>query len=156
MEKIAHKRRRFEHEGRTIYEWEQTLDEVSVFAPAPAGVRGAQIRCDVTATRLTLGLRGVAQAYLSEELWARAKPSESVWTLEDGVVHVVIAKAERGVAWPAVFKAHEGRDGVPAELAEQDARKELMLERFQQEHPGFDFSGAQFSGAAPDPSTFMR
>jgi len=25
-----------------------------------------------------------------------------------------------------------------------------------QQHPGFDFSGAAFSGAAPDPRTFLR
>ena len=37
----------------------------------------------------------------------------------------------------------------------QEAQKKLMLERFQEEHPGFDFSGAEFSGAAPDPRTFM-
>jgi hypothetical protein len=30
-----------------------------------------------------------------------------------------------------------------------------MLERFQEENPGFDFSQAQFSGNAPDPKTFM-
>ena len=27
--------------------------------------------------------------------------------------------------------------------------------RFQEEHPGFDFSGAEFSGSAPDPRKFM-
>ena len=32
---------------------------------------------------------------------------------------------------------------------------QLMLERFQRENPGFDFSGAEFNGAAPDPSKFM-
>ena len=31
-----------------------------------------------------------------------------------------------------------------------------MLERFQQEHPGFDFSGAQLSGPAPDPRTVVK
>ena len=30
-----------------------------------------------------------------------------------------------------------------------------MLERFQLENPGFDFSGAEFNGAAPDPSKFL-
>lgn len=36
-----------------------------------------------------------------------------------------------------------------------EEQKTLMLERFQAEHPGFDFSGAEFSGSAPDPRTFM-
>jgi hypothetical protein len=30
-----------------------------------------------------------------------------------------------------------------------------MIERFQAENPGFDFSGAEFTGNVPDPKTFM-
>ena len=30
-----------------------------------------------------------------------------------------------------------------------------MLERFQEEHPGFDFSNAEFNGSIPNPRTFM-
>ena len=34
--------------------------------------------------------------------------------------------------------------------------KQMMLEKFQDENPGFDFSGAEFSGALPaDPKNFM-
>jgi hypothetical protein len=31
----------------------------------------------------------------------------------------------------------------------------MLLERFQAEHPGFDFSGAEVTGAVPDPRTFL-
>lgn len=40
-------------------------------------------------------------------------------------------------------------------LGHEEDKKRLMLERFQEEHPGFDFSDAKFSGQAPDPKTFM-
>lgn len=40
-------------------------------------------------------------------------------------------------------------------MKEQQEQQRLMLERFQAENPGFDFSGASFNGEAPDPSTFM-
>ena len=57
-------------------------------------------------------------------------------------------------------------------FSDAEIRKKMMLERFQEEvsrrgallgaygtllwqHPGFDFSGADFSGAAPDPRSFM-
>ena len=34
--------------------------------------------------------------------------------------------------------------------------KQMMLEKFHDENPGFDFSGAEFSGALPaDPKNFM-
>ena len=31
----------------------------------------------------------------------------------------------------------------------------MMLERFQVENPGFDFSQADFNGQVPDPKNFM-
>jgi len=34
-------------------------------------------------------------------------------------------------------------------------QKKLLLERFQEEHGGFDFSDAQINGNVPDPRTFM-
>ena len=30
-----------------------------------------------------------------------------------------------------------------------------MIERFQEEHPGFDFRSAEFNGQVPDPRAFM-
>jgi hypothetical protein len=40
-------------------------------------------------------------------------------------------------------------------LEQEEIRKKMMLERFQEENPGFDFSSAEFNGGAPDPRTFM-
>jgi hypothetical protein len=34
-------------------------------------------------------------------------------------------------------------------------QKRILLERFQEENPGFDFSGAEVNGTVPDPRTFM-
>lgn len=48
------------------------------------------------------------------------------------------------------MKGHE-LDPVTA----QSDQQRLLLERFQAEHPGFDFSGATFNGQAPNPRTFM-
>ncbi len=31
----------------------------------------------------------------------------------------------------------------------------MLLERFGEEHPGFDFSQAALNGTVPDPRTFM-
>lgn len=40
-------------------------------------------------------------------------------------------------------------------MQQETTKQNMMLERFQEENPGFDFSNAAFSGAAPDPRTFM-
>lgn len=48
-----------------MYEWEQSLEEVNVFLSPPKGVTARDIVCDITATHVTLGLRGVADKYLN-------------------------------------------------------------------------------------------
>jgi hypothetical protein len=146
--------------------------------------------------------------------------SESLWTLEDGVLHIQLAKAQADTTWASAIAGHELRADQ-----QQEDQKRLLLERFQQEvrgcsevmaagasasthlgsnsnrcwlwlplwgpvqqhsaavagagakvascstaahhrlhpalpplqHPGFDFSSAEFSGGeVPDPRTFLR
>lgn len=50
---------------RVIYEWEQSLEEVNVFISPPRGVTAHDILCEITATHVTLGLRGVADKFLN-------------------------------------------------------------------------------------------
>jgi hypothetical protein len=70
---------------------------------------------------------------------------------EDGVLHIELTKAEEASTWPSAIAGHL----IDTDKQQAD-QKRLMLERFQQEHPGFDFSGAQFTGDIPDPRTFMK
>ena len=44
-----------------------------------------------------------------------------------------------------MFKGHESLNP----LEEEELKKKMMIERFQEEHPGFDFSGAEFNGQVP-------
>ena len=41
------------------------------------------------------------------------------------------------------------------QFTRENEKKKMMLERFQEEHPGFDFSGAEFNGNVPDATEFM-
>ena len=43
MDKIEYKRLEYKHEGRTIYEWHQSLEEVHVFIAPPPGVTAKMI-----------------------------------------------------------------------------------------------------------------
>merc|ERR1712125_243975 len=74
---------------------------------------------------------------------------ESFWMIEDGELH--IQKMRKGETWSSALKGHGQLDV----FSEQEVNKKLMLERFQEEHPGFDFSGANFSGQAPSARNFM-
>jgi len=99
---------------------------------------------------MTRGLRGTPP-FLDLDLGGRAATGESTWFMEDGELHIVLAKAHKAASWPSVFVGHAEMDAATA----TDVRKKMLLERFGEEHPGFDFSGADVSGAVPDPRTFM-
>lgn len=71
--------------------------------------------------------------------------------IEDGELHILLGKVHKAETWNAVFTRHGSLDL----FTQQEVQKKLMLERFQEEHPGFDFSGADFSGQAPDARSFM-
>jgi len=138
-------------QGKEVYRWEQNLDEVLIYVPRPPGVPAKAIDCRVTATRLYLAIRGNDRAYIDEELGGVADEDESLMAIEDGNIVVYIHKAQPGSVWASALAAHAALDAVQA----ADAKKALLLERFQREHPGFDFSNAQLTGEVPDAREFL-
>ena len=65
---------------------------------------------------------------------------------------MILQKAVEGATWGGVFKGHEEADATATEAD----KKSILLERFQSEHPGFDFRGADVTGTVPDASKFMQ
>lgn len=106
--------------------------------------------CEITTTRLKIGLKG-NPAFLDEDFAQRVRSDESFWTLEDGELHIQCDKLVQGESWASVLKGHTQIDAFQAE-ADQ---KSIMLQRFQAEHAGFDFSSAEFNGTVPDAANFM-
>eukprot|EP01114_Cavostelium_apophysatum_P008168 TRINITY_DN2048_c0_g1_i1.p1 TRINITY_DN2048_c0_g1~~TRINITY_DN2048_c0_g1_i1.p1 ORF type:complete len:155 (-),score=20.10 TRINITY_DN2048_c0_g1_i1:42-506(-) len=150
MEKIKVDRRQYVHNGQKVYEWDQTLEDVNIYIEPPPGTRAKNIDYILTSTNLTVGIKG-NPPYLKHELGGQVKVKDSFWTMEDGILHITLQKMFKGDTWLAVFKGHEQLDP----LSQEELKKTMMLERFQEENPGFDFSGANFSGSAPDARTFM-
>lgn len=144
-------RLRFEHEGRTVYEWEQSLEDVTLYVVPPPGVKASMIACTITHTHLSLGLKGMPHPFIDEATGGPVKAAESFWTLEDGELHITLQKATKGQVWPSALAGRGALDPITSETV----RKQLLLERFQEENPGFDFSNAQFNGTVPDPETFL-
>jgi hypothetical protein len=89
------------------------------------------------------------RVYSSATLFSATTSSPT--SADEGTLHIQLAKAEEATTWPSAIAGHE----LPDVQQEAD-RKRLMLERFQTEHAGFDFSNAEFTGAVPDPQTFLR
>ena len=144
-------RRAYAHEGRVIYFWDQTFDEVNVYIPLPSGARARDLAVTLTSKSFTVGIKNTPP-YLSHDFTHAIKGDDSFWTVEDGELHATLTKVTRGKAWAAPFDVHCASSDA---LQSAEDEKRLMLERFQGENPGFDFSDATFNGAVPDASTYM-
>ena len=170
----------FEYKGRAIYEWEQKLDDVTIYVkPPPHVTRGNQIKCIIKPQHLKLGLQGSKDWFIQEDTFGTVDVSESTWSLEDNdddnddndvggkVICIYLIKAHRGQLWDTVLKGNaqlgtgsnsSSNNIINTDLdpmAKEQVRKEMMLERFQEENPGFDFRGAEFNGSVPDARTYM-
>lgn len=64
------------------YYWSQTLQDVTIYFPIPAGTRGKHITCDFTMTTINVGLKGKTPM-LKGNLEKRIKPDDCYWTIED-------------------------------------------------------------------------
>lgn len=119
--------------------------------PLPPGVRARDLSVTLLPSRVTIGIKGLPP-YMDQAPFDTVVPSESIWTVEDGVLEISLAKAHPGRPWEAAMAGHEGAD---PDAAAAD-RKRLLLERFQAENPGFDFSGAEINGEVPSAETFLK
>jgi hypothetical protein len=111
----------FRSGGADVYAWEQSLDEVLVFFTPPPGAPAAAFACTITATRVTLGLKG-APPFLDEPLAAACAARESFWNLEPGELTLTLTKARKGETWPCVFVGHGALDAA----AEADVHRRAL------------------------------
>lgn len=155
----------FEFNGQKIYEWEQSLEEVNIYINAPPGKRkGSDFEIKIEPNRLKIGLKGYDRAFIDEKTFGKVDTSESSWYIDESILNIILIKASRGTIWdlPLIGKEIGDNDDQNSSIqstidpvTKQKITQELMLERFSEENPGFDFRDAQFNGAVPDPRTFM-
>jgi len=143
---------KFEHDGRTIYEWEQSLEEVNLYIEPPEGIPRNMFDVVISHRHLRVGIKG-APPFIDEDTGGPVKPDESMWMLSDGEMNINLQKMNKAEAWDSALV---GRGGAEIDaFTKEEVKKKLMLERFQEEHPGFDFSGAEFNGNVPSAREFM-
>ncbi|KAL4576158.1 hypothetical protein LXL04_012247 [Taraxacum kok-saghyz] len=133
-----------------VFEWDQTLDEVNMYITLPKEVPTKLFYCKVQSKHVEVGIEG-NPPYLNHDLSSPVKTDSSFWTIEDDTLHITLQKRDKGQTWSSPIQGQGQLDPLAADLEQ----KRLMLQRFQEENPGFDFSQAQFSGNCPDPRTFM-
>jgi len=165
----------FTYNNQTIYEWEQSLDEVTIYIAAPISQlpkhnTASYINVNILTNRLQVGLKSQpnGEYFLNETTFGKVKVKESSWYLdEEGIITIVLCKVFRGETWEGVLCGHAATDADANSSAnggihetidpitKQSMQRTLMLERFQEENPGFDFRDATFNGEVPDPRKFL-
>ncbi|XP_065885500.1 nudC domain-containing protein 2-like [Dysidea avara] len=123
--------------------WAQTIDDVMIEVNVPKGTKSREIKCNITPKSLTVSVQG--KEIIKGDLYTTVLADECVWTIEDGsLLRIVLVKSNRDAAncWKSLLLGKYEADL----LAFNNMEKKLTLERFQREHPGFDFSGADISG----------
>lgn len=162
----ARGRQQYKHNDQVVYEWEQSLEDVIMYfqPPPPCLPKNqkalrAQLQpgqtlptLDVQITRDTVavGLKG-NPPFLREQLGGQCITSESFWMIEDDELVITLQKMRKGETWSCACQGHGQLDP----LTQSEQSKKILLERFQEEHPGFDFSQAEMNGMVPDAREFM-
>lgn len=130
-------RLKFEYQGRTIYEWEQSLSEVNIYIEPPAGIQSKMFEVVISHRHLKVGLKN-APPFLDEDTGGPTKPDESMWTLLDGELNINLQKMNKAEMWEAALV---GRNGETIDaFTKEEVKKKLMLERFQEEVSYFSYS----------------
>jgi hypothetical protein len=107
------------------YSWTQTLAEVTVAVPLPAGTRGKD--CDVSIARdaLRVGLRGAGAPVLDGPLFGAVRPDDCAWSIADApgggrLLEATLAKADAMQWWRCVVK---GEPEINTQKVEPEASK---------------------------------
>ena len=58
MDKIEYKRIKYQHNGQTVYEWEQSLEEVHCYISPPPGTKARALDIDISSRHLRVGIKG--------------------------------------------------------------------------------------------------
>ncbi|CAN0106836.1 unnamed protein product, partial [Ectocarpus sp. 8 AP-2014] len=105
----------------------------------------------ITPRHICLGLKG-NPPFIDEETGGPVVVEESYWMMDGGELNVNLQKMKKADTWPAAL---QGKNTQVDPMTLEGMQKKIMLERFQSENPGFDFSGAEFNGQVPDARSFM-
>lgn len=117
----ARGRQRFEYQGRKIYEWDQTLDDINIYIEPPkaclkkyeAQVRETlkpgesvpKLEVIIKPDRVSIGIKGNPH-FINERLTKLCDSEQSCWLIEDEELHIILHKAFKGELWPCVFEGH--------------------------------------------------
>jgi len=155
------------------YSWTQTLTEVTVSVPVPAGIKARDLQVVIKKDYLKVGVKGQAPI-LDGDMSELVKIDDSMWAMEGSVVEITLQKQDGMHWWSRVLKNDEAintqkvepensklsdldsetRQTVEKMMFDQrqkamglptseEMQKQEMLKKFMAAHPEMDFSNAK-------------
>ncbi len=143
------------------YKWTQTIDECSVLLGVPEGFRGKDLSVEMKASSVSvcskkpLEDKSDSRVFLEGSLVERIIPSESTWSLEGGVLVLILYKQKK-TFWATVIEGDEKIDTSLVDsrrhIGEYDEATQAQIRKIMfdqsQERKGLPTSG-QLSRTKP-------
>jgi CS domain len=130
-----------QYNGHTVYEWEQSLNEVIIYIVSPIQNRNqgsddanAKIICHISATHLQVGIQknhsnplsDNINYYIVEDIYHPIETKESTWCIEQedldadtnsskqqqDVITIYLQKVAKGMVWEAPLRGHSKTAGT--------------------------------------------
>jgi len=93
-----------------LYRWTQTLQDLNVYVPVPAGTRAKHLVIDIKKASLKVKIGGHETAVLDGELFGAVKMEDCFWSVEDDptsggrLVSMTLQKVNQMEWWKSVVK----------------------------------------------------
>ncbi|CAI5510680.1 unnamed protein product [Closterium sp. Naga37s-1] len=120
------------------YSFTQTLGELNLAIPLPAGTKARGVTVEIKKTKLVAGLKGQAPV-LEGDLWAPVKVDDCIWSIEDNpgggrTLSILLTKINHMEWWSAVVRGEPEIDTQKVEpenskLGDLDAETRQTVEK---------------------------
>eukprot|EP01084_Bolivina_argentea_P101393 181790_1 len=133
--KLLHLQRRgFYYKKRLIFEWIQTLEDVTLYIIPPKHIKSKQLNIKFTTNHLLVGIKGM-KSFIDSDLSYPIDSLSSTWFMDDEGICISLTKRMVGEAWFRIINKQKPMNTFEG----QKIKKSMMLERFARENPHMDF-----------------
>ncbi|XP_027120259.1 protein BOBBER 1-like [Coffea eugenioides] len=115
------------------YTWGQSLQEVTIAVPVPPGTKSRFVVCDVKKDRIKVGLKN-SPPILDGEFFGLVKAQDSIWSLEDNDISILLTKQDKTNWWKSLLKGGPEIDTQkvqpePSKLSDLDMETRSAVEK---------------------------
>lgn len=117
------------------YSWTQSLQEVNIVIPVPAGTKSKDVVYEVKMGHLKVGLKGQPAPIIDGDLFHKINPGECFWSIEDQcAVSVMLTKKDQSEWWKSLVKGDPEIDTQkvepePSKLSDLDSETRRTVEK---------------------------